>query len=93
MNRVRQQFGLLAAVTIALLIGLVWIRVSSESRRELGAAERHRADGRILLAVEHYRRALRWSYPMSSSKEVAGLALESIALELEEEGDPQGALL
>jgi len=92
-NRVRQRFGLLAAVTIALLIGSVWIRVSSESRRELGAAERHRADGRILLAVEHYRRALRWSYPMSSSKEVAGLALESIALELEEEGDPQGALL
>lgn len=93
MNHVRQRFGLLAAVTIASLIGLVWIRVSSESRAELAAARRHRADGRIPLAVEHYRRALRWSYPMSSSKEAAALALESIARELEEDGDPQAALM
>jgi len=83
---------MVAAVMIALLIGLVWIRVYSEARRELAAAQRHRADGRIFLAVEHYRRALRWSYPMSSSQEAAGSALESIALQLDEEGDAHGAL-
>jgi hypothetical protein len=50
-------------------------------------------DDRPLLAVEHYRRAIRWSLPLSPHTAEAVSALESIAAQLEEDGDFAGALL
>jgi hypothetical protein len=46
-----------------------------------------------LLAVEHYRRAIRWSLPLSPHTAEAVSALQSIAAQLEEDGDVAGALL
>ena len=53
-----------AAVTMALAALVLW-RVASESSTELAAAQAYRDDERPLLAVEHYRRAIRWSLPLS----------------------------
>jgi hypothetical protein len=81
-----------AVLTIALGVLLSW-RVASESRSELAAADAYRHDGRLALAVEHYRRAIRWSLPFSSSTVEAVSALESIAAQLEADDDVAGALL
>jgi hypothetical protein len=79
-------------VIIALAALVLW-RVASEARTELAAAQAYRDDDRPLLAVEHYRRAIRWSLPLSPHTAEAVSALESIAAQLEEDGDFAGALL
>jgi len=81
-----------AVLTIAFGALLFW-RVASESRAELAAAAAYRHDGRLALAVEHYRRAIRWSLPLSSNTAEAVSALESIAAQLEVDGDVAGSLL
>lgn len=81
-----------ALVTVAFGALLAW-RMASESRTELVAASAYRRDARDVLAVEHYRRAIRWSLPGSANKAEAVSALESIAEELEASGDVAGALL
>ena len=85
--------GVVAVFVLITLGGLVLWRVASESRTELAAADAYRQDDRLVLAVEHYRRATRWSLPMSSSTAQAVSALESIAAELEADGDLAAALL
>lgn len=81
-----------AALIVALAVLLSW-RVASESRAELAVADAYRHDGRLPLAVEHYRRAIRWSLPFSSSTADAVSALQSIAAQLEADDDVAGALL
>ena len=81
-----------AAVTMALAALVLW-RVASESSTELAAAQAYRDAERPLLAVEHYRRAIRWSLPLSPHTAEAVSALQSIAAQLEEDGDVAGALL
>jgi len=83
-----------AAAVVAIALGalLLW-RVASESRTELAAADAYRHDDRPALAIEHYRRAIRWSLPLSSNTAEAVSALESIAAQLEADGDTAGALL
>jgi hypothetical protein len=81
-----------AVLTIAFGALLFW-RVASESRVELAAAVAYRHDGRLALAVEHYRRAIRWSLPFSSNTVEAVSALESIAAQLEADDDVAGSLL
>lgn len=75
------------------ILAVVVARVGNESRTELRTAEGHRQEGRVELATEHYRRAIRWAVPLSpySSRAVSGL--ESLAEQLETEGDTDGALL
>jgi ABC-type nickel/cobalt efflux system permease component RcnA len=85
--------GVAAVLLIIALGALVLWRVASESRAELAAADAYRHDDRLALAVEHYRRAIRWSLPMSSNTAQAVSALESIAAELEVDGDLAAALL
>jgi len=75
------------------LAALVLWRVASESSTELTAAQAYRDDDRPLRAVEHYRRAVRWSLPLSPHTAEAVAALQSIAAQLEEDGDVAGALL
>jgi len=81
-----------AAVTMTLAALVLW-RVASESSTELTAAQAYRDDDRPLRAVEHYRRAVRWSLPLSPHTAEAVAALQSIAAHLEEDGDVAGALL
>jgi hypothetical protein len=85
--------GMAAAVVLIAFGALVLWRVTSESRTELSAAHAHRRDGQLALAVEHYRRAIRWSLPQSPSTADAVSALESIATQREADGDLAGALL
>jgi hypothetical protein len=83
-----------AVVLVVIAFGalLLW-RVASESQTELALANEHREQSRLELAVEHYRRAIRWSLPGSTNTVEAVSALESIATELETGGDVAGALL
>jgi hypothetical protein len=81
-----------AAVTMTLAALVLW-RVASESSKELAAAQAYRDDDLPLRAVEHYRRAVRWSLPLSPHTAEAVAALQSIAAQLEEDGDVAGALL
>jgi hypothetical protein len=85
--------GASVAVVVVAFCAVVLLRVASESRTELAAAHAYRHDDRLALAVEHYRRAIRWSLPLSTNTAEAVSALESIAGELETAGDVTGALL
>ena len=85
--------GASVAVVVVAFCAVVLLRVASESRTELAAAHAYRYDDRLALAVEHYRRAIRWSLPLSTNTAEAVSALESIAGELETAGDVTGALL
>lgn len=88
----RARVGIGAAIAISAVIGLVLWRVGSQSHVELAAANTHRQSDRMELAVEHYRRAIRWSLPSSAQRAEAVSALESIARQLEATGDSEGAL-
>jgi len=84
--------AVVAAVTIALVAVVLW-RVASESSAELATAHQYRQDDQLAAAVEHYRRAIRWSLPLSPNTAEAVSALESIANQLETDRDVAGALL
>lgn len=92
MKLVRERPGIIAAIAVIALVAMVLGRVASESRTELAAANTYRANDRVVRAVEHYRRAIRWSLPLSSQTAEAVSALESIAAQLEADGDVAGAL-
>jgi hypothetical protein len=83
----------LATVTILAVVAVVVGRASSEARAELAMAELHREGGDATRATEHYRRALRWSFPGSPYTVNAVAGLDSIATELEASADTAGALL
>jgi hypothetical protein len=85
--------SMIATIALVGLSALVLGRVASESRSELVAANAYRHDGELAGAVEHYRRAIRWSFPLSRHTDEAVSALESIAEQLEADGDVEGALL
>ena len=85
--------GVAALAAIIALAALVLWRVASESSAELATAHAYRDDDRLSLAVEHYRRAIRWSLPLDTRTGEAVAALESIAGQLEDDGDAVGALL
>ena len=76
-----------------LVSGAVVARTSSEHRAELQSARDYRKSGQHTRAVEHYRRALRWSSPLGTRDSEAIAALESIARESEAAGDRAAALL
>ncbi len=83
----------LGTAAIVALAAVVLGRAASEARSELAMAELQREDDNATRAIEHYRRALRWSFPLSSHSQTAASALESMARELEASGDVDGALL
>ena len=82
-----------ALVLLFTVLGTLGVRVLLEARAELASAEEFRARGNDRAASDHYRRALRWSFPVSPYETKASAALESIAREREGAGDPDGALL
>lgn len=93
MKSSRDRLGLFAALAAIALVALVVGRATSESRNELQIALSHHEAGELERATEHYRRTLRWSFPFSAYTKEAVAGLESIAKELEEAGNGDGALL
>jgi hypothetical protein len=89
----RERSGIVAAIAIIALVALMMGRVVFESRAELATANAYRGKDQFARAVEHYRRAIRWSLPLSPQTVEAVSALESIAAQLEGEGNMTGALL
>jgi hypothetical protein len=83
-------FGVLAGV---LLVGLVGLRTVSESRSELAAADAYEQSGDAMRALEHYRRAMRWSFPLNPYPDRAATSLRRMAKELGDEGRIDDALL
>jgi hypothetical protein len=82
-----------AGSAIIAVLALLFGRVASESRDELDAARAYRQDDRSDRALEHYRRSIRWALPLSPYHAEAVSELESLAMELEVEGDTELALL
>lgn len=84
--------GIVAGIAIIALLALLLGRVAFESRRELAAGNAYRRDGLPSRAIEHYRRSIRWSLPLSPYRGEATSELKSLAEELEAEGDTGLAL-
>lgn len=85
--------GFAAGFAIVAVLTLLLGRVASESRRELAAANAHRGAARTELAIQHYRRAIRWAFPLSPYSSEGASELASLANQLEAGGDLRGALL
>lgn len=68
-------------------------RAACESSAELSRAEAARQSDQVLRSIEHYRRALRWSFPFSPHTPEAISGLEACAAESEDSGDVSAALL
>jgi hypothetical protein len=85
--------GIVAGIAIIAVLALLFGRVASEAREELAAARAYRHDDRPDRAIEHYRRSIRWALPLSPYQAEAVSELESLAKELEAEGDTDLALL
>ena len=80
-----------AAVAVCLLAMVG--RAIFEARAEIEVARAHDRAGATSRAIEHYRRALRWWFPLSPYTAEATSGLERIARDLERAGDIDGALL
>lgn len=93
MSLLRHRTTVVVLAASALVLALMLGRAVSESRAELASARSHRHGGELLRAVEHYRRALRWSFPLSPYTSEAVFEIEACAAELEDAGDRSGALL
>lgn len=85
--------GLVALVTLAVTLAVIAARVVIEAQNELSAGDLFLAQRKHQRAIDHYRRTLRWSFPLSPYVEQATSRLEGIAKEREAAGDRSGALL
>lgn len=93
MKLLRSDGGLFALIVAVLVSGLVLGRALLTARTELSTARMYHEQDEIARAVQHYRRALRWSVPFNPYEAEAVSALQSVAEELERAGDRTGALL
>lgn len=92
MKSLRSNIALPALLVVVALVGIAVGRATVRSRAELRMAETHHQEGKPLVAIEHFRRTLRWSFPLSPFRGRAISGLESVAAELEEAEDRAGAL-
>ena len=88
-----QRTSLVVIALVVMVLGLMVGRAASESRAELATAASYRQSGQLVRAIEHYRRALRWSFPLNPYTGAAISALQECASESEAAGDPSTALL
>ncbi len=93
MNGLRQRRWMLGALTAAIVVALVAIRTVSQSRSELMTATSYDQAGEVMRALEHYRRAMRWSFPLNPYPAKAAIALRKMAEAFEVEGRIDDALL
>lgn len=93
MRRWLRRPGVFVLGGILVVVGTMTARAAWESSKELAYAEASRQSDDLLRSIEHYRRALRWSFPLSPHTRRAISGLEECAAELEAGGDPSAALL
>ena len=93
MKTPRARVAFLALLSIVILTGIMLGRAVTSSRAELETAAAEHQNGQLAHATEHYRRALRWSFPFSPFRDEAVSGLESVATALEDAQDRAGALL
>lgn len=84
---------LILIVTIVATVAFVAGRTARQAHLELAAAGNALRKEAPRRAIDHYRRALRWSPPFTSQEQRAIEALESIAEAAERVGDRETALL
>lgn len=82
-----------AALVVLFFVVLVGTRTVSESHSELVAAHAYDQSGDTMRALEHCRRAMRWSFPLNPYPARAAAFLRSTAKDLESEGRIDDALL
>jgi len=92
-SSLRERPWLFGALVALILVALMVARTVSESRSELTAADAYDQSGEVTRALEHYRRAMRWSFPLNPYPARAAAALRKIAKALEAEGRIDEALL
>jgi hypothetical protein len=85
--------GLLYLIAAIAFVALAAGRTVSGARGELHRARAHLEEGQSMRALEHYRRALRWSFPLSPYVDEAVAGLESIARAAERAENRPAALL
>ena len=78
---------------VFLPIFVVGVRSIQTAHAELAAGRIDQSEGRSVRAIEHYRRAMRWTFPFSPYPDRAADALRELAVALEDQQDTQGALL
>ena len=82
----------IAGLCVACVTAIV-VRAVVTARAELDTAVTRERSGDTVQAIEHYRRAMRWSVPLSPFSDRAEVALRELAVELEAEGRIEEALL
>lgn len=85
--------ALFGSCLVAALLVVIVGRAMVSARGELRAARAAEEAGRYVVATDHYRRALRWFLPGSSTRREATTDLARMARDLEAGGDSSGALL
>lgn len=93
MKALSQRPIIVAMTAVAIVVALLVVRSASEARVELAVAQAHQQRGEILHAIEHYRRALRWHFPLSPYTSRAAAGLEACAAESEAAANVSTALL
>ncbi|MGB8332394.1 MAG: hypothetical protein WCE62_19880 [Polyangiales bacterium] len=92
MKRRWERPAIVATVAALALAAQLVGRAASESRANLTAAMGFEQNQHVALAIEHYRRAIRWSFPFSPYRGDAVSALRAIATRSEANGDLSAAL-
>lgn len=93
MRWLRDRPRIFGALVVLIFVVLVGTRTVSESHSELVTAHTYDQNGDTMRALEHYRRAMRWSFPLNPYPARAASSLRSTAKELEDEGRIDDALL
>ena len=93
MSWFRERPRIFGTLVGGILVVLVAARTVSESRAELVTADGYEERGEVMRALEHYRRAMRWTFPLNPYPARAAAALRSMAKSLEGEERIDDALL
>ena len=93
MKPLTDRLGSIAAAFALVAVLAVPVRMSSEHSAELSAARAATTAGDHVVAIDHFRRALRWSLPLTDQEDEALEGLENIATDREAAGDRETALL
>ena len=89
----RERPWIVGALVIVILVLVVGMRTVAESHSELATADAYEQGGEVMRALEHYRRAMRWAFPLNSYPARAATSLRHLAKDLEDEGRIDDALL
>ncbi|MEM9727002.1 MAG: hypothetical protein AAF997_00345 [Myxococcota bacterium] len=83
----------IGAALLLLPVAVLGVRATLPAGEEVTRGASDDEAGETVRAIEHYRRAMRWRFPLNPHPERAARALATLAERLEAEGDVEGALL